>query len=232
MTRALDGAVARSHTGLEDRDSPRGPGFDSYTIRRFMQRSTSAMSAMEGDAAKRHACFEHRTGPARDRVRVLHLPRSLAVIRDVTMEGEVTRVVAPASNTGEGPRGSGFESPASRSRARAREIRHRDVAQEWSACSGNTRPQVRFLLLPYEEMVLIWTVRNPDSVSFMPSLRGTRHDSANIEWRRSESSGGTSAGRRARFPISVDTLDSARDTTLCFTSRLHVYGPLVLGYRR
>jgi len=113
MTRALDGAVARSHTGLEDRTAREGRVRFLHHPR-SMQRSTSAMSAMEGDVARRHACFEHRTGPARDRVRVLHLPRSLAVIRDVTMEGEVTRVVAPASNTGEGPRGSGFESPVFR----------------------------------------------------------------------------------------------------------------------
>lgn len=57
------------------------------------------------------------------------------------MEGEVTRVVAPASKTGEGPaRGQGSNPTSSAVRRLSR-----DVAQERSACSGNTRPQVRFL---------------------------------------------------------------------------------------
>ena len=117
------------------------------------------------------------------------------------MEGEVTRVVAPASKTGEGlARGQG-SNPTSSAVSRL----SRDVAQERSACSGNTRPQVRFLssrrrwcgpiVLRYRTVNSLELGTSSTHPLFMPSLRGTRHDSAKIDGGGSNPPGGTHAGR-------------------------------------
>lgn len=129
---------------------PARAGFDSYTIRETgTERSRCEGFRPTGKVTWRGATPVLNTGQISRRgigfESYTFRDRDRGELRD-RLEGEVTRVVAPASNTGEGPRGSGFESPVFReSSASSREIRHRDVAQERSACSGNTRPQVRFL---------------------------------------------------------------------------------------
>lgn len=89
-------------------------------------------------------------------------------------------------------------------------------------------------VIPTKKWFSFRTVRNPDSVLFMPSLRGTRHDSAKIDGGGSNPPGGTSVGRRSSVPDHpVDTSDPERDTTLRASQFVCMlfYGPLVLGYR-
>lgn len=70
-------------------------------------------------------------------------------------------------------------------------------------------------VIPTKKWFSFRTVRNPDSVLFMPSLRGTRHDSAKIDGGGSNPPGGTSVGRRSSVPDHpVDTSDPATETTL------------------
>ena len=139
------------------------------------------------------------------------------------MEGEVTRVVAPASKTGEGlARGQG-SNPTSSAVSRL----SRDVAQERSACSGNTRPQVRFLssrrrwcgpiVLRYRTVNSLELGTSSTHPLFMPSLRGTRHDSAKIDGGGSNPPGGTHAGRGC----SVTNLETWRLPKRRQSSELH-----------
>jgi hypothetical protein len=70
------------------------------------------------------------------------------------------------------------------------------------------------------------------SVSVMPSLRGSRHDSAKIDGGGSNPPGGTSAGRRSSVSDQpVETSDPERASTLRASLFVCIFsGPEMLGY--
>lgn len=108
-TDSLDGAWHRCQAGLEDRFCPRGPGSipTPSAITRWKATWRGATPVLNtGQISRRGIGFESYAFRAAARF----------VGNRGAMEGEVTRVVTPASNTGEGPRGSGFESPVFRDR--------------------------------------------------------------------------------------------------------------------
>jgi hypothetical protein len=80
--------------------------------------------------------------------------------------------------------------------------------------------------------VIPTNVRNPDSVSVMPSLRGSRHDSAKIDGGGSNPPGGTNAGRRGSVSDqTVETSDPERASTLRDSLLVCIFsGPKALGY--